>query len=418
MRSRCACALTRELYLDIRPILAALTRHRTAALLIVLEIALSCAIICNAVFIIGERISNTQRSSGIVEDDMVSITTSSLLPDGSDEARRQQDLRTLLAVPGVVAASSVNQVPYGDNVWASGISLAPDQQRPTVHASNYMDDGSLLATFGLRLREGRPFTADEYIENSAMQAEAGRGVPVVLLTASLARRLFPQQSALGKDIYIWGGKPTRVVGVTDDLMVPGRDSSFLSPHDSMILPVRVANGGYALRTAPGQADAVLQAAVKALLRDEPNRLVESQATLATMRDTFYRRDRAVIWLLASVCIALLAVTAFGVVGLASFWVQQRTRQIGIRRALGATRRDILRYFQLENFLLTSLGVVLGLLLAYALNLLLMERYELARLPLMYLPASAVLLWLLGQVAVLGPARRAAAIAPAVATRSA
>jgi putative ABC transport system permease protein len=124
-----------------------------------------------------------------------------------------------------------------------------------------------------------------------------------------------------------------------------------------------------------------------------------------------------VWLLVAVCVALLVVTALGVVGLASFWVQQRTKQIGVRRALGATRGQILRYFQTENFLLATLGIVVGMLLAYGLNQLLMERYELNRLPLTYLPIGAVVLWLLGQIAVFWPARRAATVPPAVATRS-
>jgi len=117
-------------------------------------------------------------------------------------------------------------------------------------------------------------------------------------------------------------------------------------------------------------------------------------------------------------VALLVVTALGIVGLASFWVQQRSKQIGIRRALGATRGQILRYFQTENFLLATLGIVLGMLAAYAINLALMNMYELPRMPLLYLPLGAALLWLLGQIAVFGPARRAAAVPPAVATRGA
>ena len=107
----------------------------------------------------------------------------------------------------------------------------------------------------------------------------------------------------------------------------------------------------------------------------------------------------------------------GIVGLASFWVQQRTRQIGIRRALGATRRQILRYFQTENFLLATLGIVIGMVMAYGINMLLMEKYELPRLPALFLPLGAVTLWLLGQIAVLGPALRAASVPPAVATRT-
>jgi putative ABC transport system permease protein len=118
-----------------------------------------------------------------------------------------------------------------------------------------------------------------------------------------------------------------------------------------------------------------------------------------------------------VSLALLIITALGVVGLASFWVQQRTRQIGIRRALGATKTDILRYFQTENFILASLGIILGMGLAYAINLWLMSKYQVARLPSEYLPIGAALLWLLGQIAVLGPALRAATIPPAIATRT-
>lgn len=124
------------------------------------------------------------------------------------------------------------------------------------------------------------------------------------------------------------------------------------------------------------------------------------------------------WLLGIVCMALLLVTALGIVGLASFWVQQRTKQIGVRRALGATRTQILRYFQTENFILATIGILLGMLLAYAINQLLISKYELPRLPLYYLPIGAILLWALGQVAVFGPARRAAMVPPAIATRSA
>jgi putative ABC transport system permease protein len=136
-----------------------------------------------------------------------------------------------------------------------------------------------------------------------------------------------------------------------------------------------------------------------------------------MRRDFYQADRSMAWLMVAVCVALLVVTALGIVGLASFWVQQRTRQIGVRRALGATRGQILRYFQTENFLLATLGIVLGMILAYGINQLLMGRYELPRLPILYLPIGAVVLWLLGQISVFGPARRAAAVPPAVATRS-
>jgi putative ABC transport system permease protein len=78
----------------------------------------------------------------------------------------------------------------------------------------------------------------------------------------------------------------------------------------------------------------------------------------------------------------------------------------------------MQYFQTENFLLSGAGVVLGMALAYGINLYLMRHYEITRMPWYYLPVSAVALWALGQLAVLGPALRAANVPPVVATRSA
>lgn len=121
-------------------------------------------------------------------------------------------------------------------------------------------------------------------------------------------------------------------------------------------------------------------------------------------------------LLMTVIAALLVVTALGIVGLASFWVQRRQRHIGIRRALGATRGNILRYFQLENFLIVSAGILAGMFAAYGINAWLMQHYELPRLPAYYLPIGALSLWLLGQLSVLHPALRATRVPPAMATR--
>ena len=192
---------------------------------------------------------------------------------------------------------------------------------------------------------------------------------------------------------------------------------------SMIFPIHVPfslGGNYLLRTDPARRGEVLKAAVAALEKNSPNRIIleDNTKTMEELRAQYYRQDRAMVWMLVAVIVALLVVTALGIVGLASFWVQQRTKQIGVRRALGATRGQILRYFQTENFLLATIGIVLGMLLAYAINQLLMGKYELPRLPLYYLPVGAVLLWLLGQIAVYGPARKAASVPPAVATRSA
>jgi putative ABC transport system permease protein len=221
--------------------------------------------------------------------------------------------------------------------------------------------------------------------------------------------------------YFGDNKPLTVVGVIESLVRPYFGPKDMVPDYTVLLPARMpynVGGYYVLRTnQPGERERVLKDAVKVLEKNSPNRIILDHKTQEQIRTEFFQQDQSMVWLLIAVCIALLVVTSLGIVGLASFWVQQRTKQIGVRRALGATRGQVLRYFQTENFLLATLGIVIGMIGAYGINQLLMSSYELPRLPALYLPVGAVVLWALGQLSVLGPARRAAAVPPAVATRS-
>jgi len=406
--------------MDIRPILSTLRRHKTAAGLIVLEIALSCAIICNAVFLVAERVDRINMPSGVAESELVNIQISGIGKDTNANALTREDLAALASIPGVASAALTNQVPFGHGSWNSSVGVTPNQPTPSLNATLYMGSDDLRQTLGSALVAGRDFLPGEYVDVPDEAQLGNLTVPSLIISKGMADKLFPGQSALGRKLYFGDDRPVVVVGVVERLIRPHLPSDDSRGDYAMILPLRVPytyGGHYLLRTAPGERARVLRDAVATLQRNNPNRLVLERRTLADMRAAYFRQDSSMVWLLVAVCIALLVVTALGIVGLASFWVQQRTKQIGIRRALGATRRQVLGYFQTENFLLATVGIALGMLLAYGLNQLLMGRYELPRLPAMYLPVGAVALWLLGQLAVLGPARRAAAVPPAVATRS-
>ncbi|WP_279362418.1 ABC transporter permease [Xanthomonas sacchari] len=405
--------------MSLHPILSSLRKHRVAASLIVLEIAFSCAVVCNALFLIDQRLERMHRPSGVAEQELVQLRIRSVVKDGNSAALTQSDLDALRRIPGVRDASSINMALFGDSIGYSGVSLQPDQERSTLHAVHYFGDAHLLDTLGLRLIAGRGFRADEFVDEAQLTSTVDkRAPPAVILSQALAERLFPGRDAVGRSLYVFGEH--RVVGVVERLVQP-RDMGAESQYDfAMLFPVNVASSRstYLLRVRdPAQREAVLRQAKAVLQQQGPRRMIRSAKTLEQARAAYYRDDQAMAWLLVGVSVALLLVTALGIVGLTSFWVQQRTKQIGIRRALGATCTQILRHFQLENFLLASTGIVLGMLLAYAANLYLMSAYELPRLPLWYLPVGAVVLWLLGQLAVLPPARRAAAVPPAVATRS-
>ncbi|WP_024889123.1 ABC transporter permease [Luteimonas huabeiensis] len=403
--------------MEFRPILSSLRRHKTAAALIVLEVALTCAIVCNAIFLIGQRVERMQMPSGVAENELLRIQAISARTRTGGRAMIEEDLAALRAVPGVTHAAAGNQLPFGNSSNNSGVRLSPEQDSSTLNAAVYSGSEDLVETLGLRLVAGRGFAPDEFVDAEALERDERLGVPAAILNRRMAERLFPGEDAVGKVFYSWGEAPIRVVGVVEELVRP---NSFGLGQYAMVLPVRYNQAGvnYLIRTEPGRRAEVLAASLEALNRIDPNRVVANADVFTDLRERFFAQDRAMAWLLTVVIAALLVVTALGIVGLASFWVQQRNKQIGIRRALGATRGQILRYFQAENFLLAGIGIALGMLLAYGLNQWLMARYEIPRLPLSYLPAGAIALWLLGQIAVYWPARRAAAVPPAVATRSA
>jgi putative ABC transport system permease protein len=409
--------------MQMRPILSTLRRHKLTASLLVLQAAITCAIVCNVAFMIANRVQRISVPTGMAENELSAIQSTGIDKGGSPQAQHAADLVTLRGISGVQSAVAVSySMPLDQSESSSGIcpskqALDRAMQRNSIDGSGCMQpavyDGTpgLIKTLGLRLVAGRDFRPEEYVSE---------GKPAVaIITRALAQHLYPGKQALGKSMYD-GDNYVLIVGIVDRLLrpilrAPGVDD------DSMISPQRPSDLSvlYIMRSAPQDRPRVLQSASAALLKLNPNRLINPKRmqTYEEIRAEYFQRDTTMIGLLLASALGLLFVTALGITGLANFWVQQRTRSIGIRRAIGATRGDIVRYFLTENFLIVSVGIVLGMLLAFLLNGVLMQHYELPRLPLFYLPIGALVLWGLGQLAVLGPALRAAAVPPVVATRS-
>ena len=418
--------------MQIRPILATLSKHKLTAILLTLQVAFTCAIVCNVAFMIVSRMQHVSLPTGIAEN-RLSVIASRVVgkydkslekQHQADWVRHQADLTALRAIPGVEAVTAVRfALPLNKNESSRGTcpskqALDRAMQRNSIEGSGCVEpsvyDGTpgLIGTLELRLVEGRDFRPDEYVMGQ-------KTPPVAIISRALAQHLYPGKQALGRSMYD-GDNFIRVVGIVDMLLRPnlhGPDQNY----DSMIWPQLPDSTGvrYVLRSAPQDRARILKDARAALLKLDPSRIIDPKRmqTYSQIRAQYFQRDTSMIELLIASALGLLFVTALGITGLANFWVGQRTHSIGIRRALGATRGDILRYFQTENFLIVTFGITLGIVLAFAINLTLMKFYELPRLPFFYLPIGAIVLWLLGQLAVLAPALRAAAVPPVVATRS-
>ena len=408
--------------MPLRPILSSLRHHKLTAALLILQVALTLAIVANAAFMVVQREQRIHTPSGLAEQELSLIRVEGTAKDENHQARHAADLGALRRIPGVEAAVAVGwALPFGSNVNSYGVCPSEEALKRAMAASSLEHTGCLsidtysggpgfLGVLGLRVIAGRDFTRGEYVTGD---------VPSILLTRAAAKNFFGGKDPLGQVVYA-GRHSSRVVGIVSDTVRPmlrgdGSDGEVMFwpqlPNDNETT--------YLLRSAPADRTRVLAAAATVLQELDPNRLIPDagRRTYTQMREDYFQRDSTMIGLLLAAALGLLFVTALGVAGLANFWVQQRTRTIGIRRAVGATRADILRYFHAENALIVGGGVALGTVLALALNLVLMSRYELPRLPLWYLPAGALALWGLGQLSVLAPALRASRVPPVVATRS-
>jgi putative ABC transport system permease protein len=409
----------------MNPILSALLRNKTGALLVAIQVALSLAILANALHIVNVRQQVAARPSGIADESSVFYISSRYLTRESaeyDAAVQQREIAALRAIAGVASVATANQMPLGNSGRSNSLSIDRKQVVQSANAAIYQSADSLVDTWQLKLVEGRDLTRADVLE---VDEQVSKEFPkTAIITRALAARLWPGQSAIGKTLLFGvgeGADATRVVGVVERLQKPwaqlGEEGEY-----SAILGFRGVGGipgaMYTVRTEPGQRDRVMKEAEAALIKSSPVPVLIKVKNTLDDRKERYRADKALSWMLITVSVLLLVITASGIVGMASLWVTQRRKQIGVRRALGARRVDILRYFIAENVMITGAGVAGGLLLAVALNQLLVSKLEMTKLPLVYLLWGTGVFFALGIIAVYGPAWRAATISPATATRTA
>ncbi|KQQ47691.1 ABC transporter permease [Duganella sp. Leaf126] len=411
--------------MEIRPILSALMRSKTGAVLVAVQVAISLAILANALYIVNQRQAVAARPTGVAAENDIFYVSIQNPERGSHErqlAEQRRQAALLRALPGVLSVAQTSQAVLSRSGNFSSVYLKPNQPTPSAEVATYYTPDSLVKTYGLQLVEGRDFRPDEVPD---INEDTDDSSPkVVIVTRAAAQQIWPgATSFVGKTLYRGNGAgdpALQVVGIVERLQTQAGQVKPRGEY-SVLLPARLTGGRnqllYAVRAEPGQRNRLMQEAEQAIRKASTDRLLVQIDTLEQHREHRYRADQGLSWMLIAVSALLLLVTASGIVGIASLWVTQRKKQIGVRRALGARRRDILRYFVTENVMITSLGVAAGALLALGLNQLLVSQLEMARLPPVYLLGGAAVFWLLGVAAVYGPAWRAASISPAIATRS-
>jgi len=405
--------------MDIGPIWRAMLRNKAGFILIGLQIAVTLTIMVNAFGIIQERSGKIDRDSGL--DEPNTFTLASVLYTDYEREQRMalidEDLDLIRNIPGVINAVATNSFPLRQGGWSMALALEPGNQTPeSVGSAIYFVDEHGVETFDVSIIDGKNFAPDQV---SWANPEVNTWPAYGVITEALGKELWPDEtvSYVGKTVYINDTDPVNVVGVVDTLQAAW--PSWTGVEKSMLVPQRRASEfvRYVIRTEPGMRDQLMPEVEAMLAASNKDRIIRDMRTMDETRKLAYVGDAAMIKILGFVVLLLTIITGLGIIGLASFNVSRRTRQIGIRRALGATKPAIVRYFLIENSIVSAIGLVIGAALAIGLNIAMVEAFSLEPLAWYVIPIGMLALWLVGQLAVAGPARRASNITPAIATRS-
>lgn len=409
------------------PLIRAMNHSRTRVVLLVLEIALTLAIVTNCVNVILAERAKMKVRSGFDDDNILWVRARPFTPEYQEDAFLNNmvdaDMRRIQAIPGVRSVANTHFQLWEGGGSGTQINEAGTAKRP-VGTQVYWSTKDILETLGMKIIAGRGFQDGDH--NVGPENDVPK---VTVLTKTVADALFPDGNAIGKTVVeaeddgTSSGQPMTVVGVVDRFFNPygyNPDTWRGVADRAMFIPSRVAGYGFGLRylvrTQPGEMPRVMDAIEKSLLQADARRIIDFQPT-PEKKAKWFSSARLAVFVMTALIVALVFVTALGILGVTSLSVAQRTKQIGTRRALGATRADILRQFLLENWIITSVGLLIGIGGAYLLNFFLVSHVSDVKLQWPLIVGGMLLLWINGLLSTIPPAMRAMMVPPSIATRS-
>ncbi|WP_337840831.1 FtsX-like permease family protein [Rheinheimera sp.] len=401
--------------LEIGPIFRALLRNKIGALLIALQIALTLTIMVNAIFMMQERSSQMARPSGLDEANTFYLSNTIFAQNYNQQSSLARDLDLIRKTPGVVDATQINAIPLSGGGWSMGLQTKPGDDIDGTGVAVYMVDDHGINALGVKLIAGENFAPTDIV----WRASSSNDWPAkAILTKAMAERLFDGdwQNAVGKTVYINNHEPIQVSGLIEALQAPW--NGWDNVENAMLVPQQLESRGsrFFIRTEPGRRDELMPVIEKMLAEADKGRIIRRVTSMEQTRTESYRQHQATNSILLTVIVVLTLITGLGIVGLAMFSISRRTRQIGTRRALGASQWQVMRYFMLENLLISVVGVLLGAAGAVGLNIWLVSTFSMTPIGPELIATGVVVLLLVGQLAVSYPALLASRISPATATR--
>jgi putative ABC transport system permease protein len=387
-------------------------RGRLQSLLVVAESALAVMLLIGAGLLIRSLITLQNVSPGFEAENVLTMRLD-LTGQKYDKPEKRsafyEELRhRIAALPGVEAVGFISELPLSGQPNDGGFTI---KERPSATpdlnlAADYRrTSGDYFRAMRIPLRQGRLFTDQEMRQRA----------PVILISEELARRHFPQENPLGKHlIFAFDETPYEIIGIAGDVRHRALDTA---PWPMMYIPSQSLGWStLVIRTKiePTGMAATVRREIAAIDREQPVSNIKPMTEWVADSAATPRYRTVLLSLFAALALLLAAVGLYGVI---SYTVAQRTHEIGIRMALGASRRDVIRLVLNQGMGLSLVGSGIGLLLAAVFSRILGNLlYGVsARDPLVFI-GVATLLTAVALIATYLPARRAKKVDPLVALR--
>lgn len=402
--------------MELRPILLSLKQRKAFSTLIIIQVAITLSVMTISTLLTRATLKEWNLPSGLSQDNIIAV-----YPQIFDETLNlketvNDDLYKLSKLPGVVSVTTTDQVPFSAE-RLNEVLLEDKEDAQTFQTSVFDLNESGLEVLGLELLAGRSFAPTDIVYNES----SSEVVPaVVMISQQMAEALFAKENAVGRSLYLEKGQaPVQIIGVYSNFMNGERLNWLGQSYRSIIRPrVNYIDGvdpNYLIRVEPGKTDAFLET-IRNELYQINGRYIQQVEFLKRTQKRMYdgRGSRALLMLFIS--FILLTITGLGISGLISFLVARQRKQIGIRRALGAKRFEIIRYYLIENSIITFIGLALGVALSITLLILLAGNTNQQIFHVGWMITITAFIWLISLVSALSPAMKASKVAPAIVTR--
>ena len=349
-------------------------RHRAEGVFVALEVGLAVVLLAGAGLMIQSiwrlwRVDPGFNTRHLLTT-QVALSPTVMASPAAIRLAYQQLLDRVASIPGVQSASIASLIPLSDSDSEMSFWLGRELQPPQDQMSSalfYIGTSDYLRVMGIPLREGRFFTAQDTLAST----------PVVVIDDVMAKHLFPGQDAVGKQFNLIVVGPVQIVGVVGHVKHWGLDSDdtakirdeiyfpFLQIPDKFMSET-VAGLTLALRTAPDPLSVLsaVRAQVAGPTEDQPISRVQTMEQIISGSLAERRFTMLLLIIFASTALVLAAV---GIYGVMSYAVSRRTHELGVRLALGASRREILRLVVGEGMVLAAIGTAVGLTAALGLT---------------------------------------------------